>query len=119
MVQHDTAGMDIVQNRENFCPSRVIDVFYFIQLQNRHDILNIKETRNDELRNRVDNLKYQNTKMKALTDRLEHNLAELLDKIKESEMSACQPEAEVEKNENEDRPLSKTETSVIVNDRVT
>lgn len=70
--------------------------FFFLQLRSKEDVLNIKETRNDELKNRADNLKYQNTKMKAVTDRLEHNLAELLDKVKQSETSVGEKEIDTE-----------------------
>lgn len=69
---------------------------FFLQIRSKQDILNIKETRNDELKNRADNLRYQNTKMKAVTDRLEHNLAELLDKVKQSETSLGEKEVETE-----------------------
>lgn len=71
--------------------------FFLLQLRSKEDDLNIKETCNDELKNRADNLKYQNTKMKAVTDRLEHNLAELLDKVKQSETSVGEKEINTEK----------------------
>lgn len=59
---------------------------YLLQTRKKLDILSIKETRNDELKNRADNLRYQNTKMKAVNDHMEHSLAELLDEIKRAEI---------------------------------
>lgn len=63
-------------------------------MKTKQDVLTLKETENDEMKNRIDNLQYQNTKMKASTDEMEHNLAELMDEIKQLKDSDDLNEAE-------------------------
>ncbi|XP_065214873.1 E3 ubiquitin-protein ligase BRE1B-like [Planococcus citri] len=70
-----------------------------LRMKTKQDVLTLKETENDEMKNRIDNLQYQNTKMKAATDEMEHNLAELMDEIKQLEDADDLNEAEaIERN---------------------
>lgn len=67
-----------------------LKLFFYFQLHELQDNLNSRETEIAELQNRVDDIEYENNKLQTKNCRIEHYLAETLEKMRTQEQALAE-----------------------------
>ena len=65
-------------------------MLFALQFKELQDTLNVRETEIAELQNRVDDVEYENSKLQTKNCRMEHYLAETLEKMKNLEQALAE-----------------------------